>query len=145
MHGDHVGGLMVGDQMAFPNATIRADQHDADHWLSQTNMDKAPAGRKAVSRAMVFQMTYYVKAGKFKTFDGDTERVPSVKAIAAVVTPGHSIYMAIKAKMIFWGDLMHVAAVQLKIRYHDWLRYSDNKTRKAQRKKACRSPRKKAI
>jgi glyoxylase-like metal-dependent hydrolase (beta-lactamase superfamily II) len=34
MHGDHVGGLMAGDKLAFPNATVRADRHDADFWLS---------------------------------------------------------------------------------------------------------------
>jgi glyoxylase-like metal-dependent hydrolase (beta-lactamase superfamily II) len=26
MHPDHVGGLMAGDKMAFPNATVRADK-----------------------------------------------------------------------------------------------------------------------
>ena len=25
MHGDHVGGLMAGDKLAFPNAVVRAD------------------------------------------------------------------------------------------------------------------------
>ena len=29
MHGDHVGGLMAGDEVAFPNATVRADRHAA--------------------------------------------------------------------------------------------------------------------
>ena len=43
MHADHVGGLMNGDKRAFPNATVRADQHDADFWLSLANLDKAPA------------------------------------------------------------------------------------------------------
>ena len=49
MHADHVGGLMNGDKLAFPNASVRADQHDADFWLSQANLDKAPAeDRKSV-------------------------------------------------------------------------------------------------
>ena len=41
MHADHVSGLMDGDKMAFPNATVRADKRDVDYWLSQTNLDKA--------------------------------------------------------------------------------------------------------
>ncbi len=46
MHADHGGGLMNGAKLAFPNATVRADQHDADFWLSQANLDKAPADAK---------------------------------------------------------------------------------------------------
>lgn len=34
MHGDHIGGLTVNGQIAFPNAIVRAEQKDADHWLS---------------------------------------------------------------------------------------------------------------
>ena len=57
----------------------------------------------------------YVAAGKFKAFDGDTELVPGIKAVAARGhTPGHSIYK-VESKgqtLVLWGDLMHVAAVQ---------------------------------
>src|SRR5476651_2693232 len=43
MHPDHVGGLMAGDQLVFTNAVVRAGKLDADFWLSQANLDKAPA------------------------------------------------------------------------------------------------------
>ena len=46
MHADHVGGLMAGDKRAFPNASVRADKRDADFWLSQANLDAAPADAK---------------------------------------------------------------------------------------------------
>ena len=46
MHPDHVGGLMAGEAMAFPNAVVRADKRDADFWLSQANLDNAPADGK---------------------------------------------------------------------------------------------------
>ena len=42
MHADHVGGLMAGDKLAFPNAILRADQREADYWLSEANMNAAP-------------------------------------------------------------------------------------------------------
>ncbi len=38
MPADHVGGLVAGDKPAFPNAIVRADQHDADFWLSAANL-----------------------------------------------------------------------------------------------------------
>jgi glyoxylase-like metal-dependent hydrolase (beta-lactamase superfamily II) len=139
MHGDHVGGLMNGDQLAFPNAIIRADKHDADFWLSQANMDKAPAEGKGGFQGAMASINPYVKAGKFKTFDGDTELVPGVKAIAARGhTPGHSIYMAESKgqKLILWADLMHVAAVQFENPEVTIGFDSDSKAAKAQRKKA---------
>ena len=115
MHADHVGGLMAGDKLAFPNAIVRADKHDADFWLSQANLDKAPADAKGFFQGAMASMNPYVAAGKFKAFEGDTELVPGVKAVATPGhTPGHSIYK-VESKgqtLLLWGDLMHVAAVQ---------------------------------
>jgi glyoxylase-like metal-dependent hydrolase (beta-lactamase superfamily II) len=115
LHGDHVGGLMVGDKMLFPNATVRADQHDSDFWLSPANMEKAPAEMKRFFQGAMNSLNPYVAAGKFKSFDGSTDLVPGIKAVATPGhTPGHSIYMVESQgqKLALWGDLMHVAAVQ---------------------------------
>jgi glyoxylase-like metal-dependent hydrolase (beta-lactamase superfamily II) len=115
MHADHVGGLMAGDKLAFPNATVRADKHDADFWLSQANLDKAPADAKGFFQGAMASLNPYVAAGKFKAFDGDTELVPGIKAVATRGhTPGHSIYKVESQgqTLVLWGDLMHVAAVQ---------------------------------
>ena len=115
MHPDHVGGLMAGDKMAFPNAIVRADQHDADFWLSQANLDKAPADAKGFFRGAMASLNPYVAAGKFKPFAGNTELSCGIKAIGAPGrTPGHSMYLVESQgrKLMLWGDLMHVAAVQ---------------------------------
>ena len=139
MHGDHVGGLMMGDQMAFPNAIVRADKHDADFWLSQANMDKAPADAKGSFQGAMASLNPYVKAGKFKAFDGDTELVPGVKALAARGhTPGHSVYLVESKgqKLMLWGDLMHVAAVQFESPTVTIGFDSDSKAAMAQRQKA---------
>ena len=115
MHADHVGGLMAGDKRAFPNATVRADKHDADYWLSQANMDAAPKDAKDFFKGAMASINPYVAAGKFKAFDGDAELVPGVKAVASRGhTPGHTTYVVESkgATLALWGDLMHVAAVQ---------------------------------
>ncbi len=116
MHPDHVGGLMAGDAMAFPNAIVRADQHDADFWLSQANLDKAPADAKGFFQGAMGSLNPYVKAGKFKPFSGaSTELVPGITAVAAPGhTPGHTVYKVTSGgqTLMLWGDLMHVAAVQ---------------------------------
>ena len=115
LHADHVGGLMAGGQRAFPNAVVRADQKDADFWLSQKNMDAAPESAKGFFQGAMASMNPYVEAGKFKPFDGDTELVPGVRAHASRGhTAGHSTFSVESQgrKLVFWGDLMHVAAVQ---------------------------------
>jgi glyoxylase-like metal-dependent hydrolase (beta-lactamase superfamily II) len=139
MHADHVGGLMNGDQLAFPNAIVRADRHDADHWLSQANLDQAPAEMKGFFQGAQASLNPYVAAGRFKPFDGDAELVPGIKAVASYGhTPGHSIYKfeSQGQTLVLWGDLMHVAAVQfadpsVTIRFD-----TDSKSAAAQRKRA---------
>jgi glyoxylase-like metal-dependent hydrolase (beta-lactamase superfamily II) len=115
MHGDHVGGLMAGDKRAFPNAIVRADQRDADYWLSQANLDAAPADAKDSFKAAMVSVNPYVAAGKFKPFNGSGELVPGIKAVSTYGhTKGHTMYM-VESKgqtMAVIGDLMHVAAVQ---------------------------------
>jgi glyoxylase-like metal-dependent hydrolase (beta-lactamase superfamily II) len=115
MHPDHVGGLMAGDRLAFPNATVRADKHDAEFWLNQANMDAAPEDAKGFYQDAMASLNPYIAAGRFKPFDGDTELVPGIKATASRGhTPGHSTYVVESKgqKLVLWGDLMHVAAVQ---------------------------------
>src|SRR5450755_2145720 len=115
MHADHVGGLMAGDKLAFPNAIVRADKHDADFWLSQANMEAAPKDAKGFFKGAMASINPYIAAGKFMPFDGDTELVPGIKTMASHGhTPGHTTYLVESkgSKLVLWGDLMHVAAVQ---------------------------------
>jgi glyoxylase-like metal-dependent hydrolase (beta-lactamase superfamily II) len=115
MHPDHVGGLAVGEQVAFPNAIVRADQRDADFWLSQANLDKAPADSKGFFQGAQASLGPWAKAGKFKPFEGDTQLAPGVKALSTVGhTAGHTAY-AIESKgqkLVLLGDMIHVGAVQ---------------------------------
>ena len=115
MHPDHVGGLAADGKMVFPNATIRAHAKEGAFWLSQANLDAAPEANKGFFQGAMASLKPYVDAGKLKTFDGETELVPGIRAIPAIGhTPGHTIY-AVESdgnKLVVWGDLMHVAAVQ---------------------------------
>ncbi|MEO6277845.1 MBL fold metallo-hydrolase [Roseateles sp.] len=114
MHGDHIGGAGADGKAAFPNATLRLDKRDADFWLSPEQIAKGGDGAKAIAAIV----KAYADNGRFKPFDGSkdgVEIVPGVKAFPAYGhTPGHSNYVAESKgqKMMFWGDLMHVAAVQ---------------------------------
>ena len=139
MHGDHIGGLMADVRLAFPNSTVRADRREAAYWLSKEKMDAAPQdARSSFQRAMAV-LTPYVAAGRFKPFDGDTELVPGVRALPSHGhTPGHTTYVVESKgeKLVLWGDLLHVAAVQfgepsVTIKYDN-----DPKAAAAERRKA---------
>ena len=139
LHPDHVGGLMVDGKVAFPNAIVRADKHDADYWLSEDNMKKAPKDVQGFFQGAQASLNPYVKADKFKAFEGNTDLVPGIKAIATHGhTPGHAVF-SIESKgqkLVLWGDLMHVAAVQFPNPAVTIAFDVDSKAAAAQRRKA---------
>jgi glyoxylase-like metal-dependent hydrolase (beta-lactamase superfamily II) len=115
LHPDHVGGVANNGQIVFPNAVVRADKRDSDHWLSKESLDKAPDGMKGFYQGAQASLKPYVDGGKFKPFDGAGELVPGIRAVSTYGhTPGHTVYMVESKgqKLAVWGDLMHVAAVQ---------------------------------
>lgn len=139
MHGDHVGGLIQGGKIAFPNATVYAGKEDADFWLSAENLEKAPKEMKGFFQGAQLSLNPYVSAGKFKGLSGDAEIAPGVKAVAAHGhTPGHTIYVVESKgqKLVLWGDLMHVAAVQFPKPAVTIQFDTDSKAAAVQRKKA---------
>jgi len=139
MHADHVGGLVSNGKLVFPNAVVRAGKADADYWLSKENLDKAPEAMKDFFRGAQASINPYVAAGKFKPIDGEVELVPGIRAIPANGhTPGHTIYeVASKGqKLVAWGDLMHIAAVQFPDPSVTVQFDSDSKKAAVERKKA---------
>jgi glyoxylase-like metal-dependent hydrolase (beta-lactamase superfamily II) len=116
LHGDHMGGLMAADgKLAFPNAVLRMDKAEAEHWLSGEKMAKAAAEDQAGFKSAMATIKPYQEAGKLLTFSGPTQLQPGISSIATPGhTPGHSVY-AVESqgrKLLILGDLMHVAAVQ---------------------------------
>src|SRR5262249_7904085 len=139
-HPDHVGGLATPDgKMVFPNAIVRADTREGGFWLDKAQMDKAPADAKGFFQGAMASLNPYVAAGKLKPFDGETELVPGIKALPGPGhRPGHTIY-AIESqgsKMVVWGDLMHVAAVQFAMPTATMAFDTDSKAAMPQRQKA---------
>jgi len=114
IHTDHTGGLMVGDKMVFPNATIYVSKKEADFWFSEENEAKNPRLKKFFDEAHL-KVGPYLKAGKVKTFDYGAELFPGVLPVATPGhTPGHTFYQVSSKgeKIMFWGDIMHAAPVQ---------------------------------
>jgi glyoxylase-like metal-dependent hydrolase (beta-lactamase superfamily II) len=141
MHGDHIGGLVTNGQRTFPNAVVHADKHDADFWLSKAQLDKAPADAKGGIQSAMAAFQPYVDAKKFQAFEAGETVLPGIRTVPSHGhTPGHTIY-AVESKgqkLLLWGDLLHVAAVQfpeptVTIRFD-----SDSKLALAERAKALK-------
>mgnify|MGYP003444245841 FL=1 len=118
---------------------MRVDQRDADFWLSQANLDKAPEEAKGFFKGAMASMNPYIAAGKFRPFDGSSDLVPGIKAVASHGhTPGHTTYVVESQgqKMALWGDLMHVGGVQFARPFVTIQFDVDPKAAAAQRKRA---------
>jgi glyoxylase-like metal-dependent hydrolase (beta-lactamase superfamily II) len=115
LHNDHVAGLVANSERVFKNATVYANKLDVDYWLSDSNMNAAPAEYKSFYQIARDGITPYINAGKFQTFEGNMSFLPGISGQEAVGhTPGHTMYLVESKgqKLLLMGDVIHVAAVQ---------------------------------
>lgn len=115
MHGDHIGGLTENGKAAFPNATVHGARQEADYWLSEANMNAAPAARKKTFEQVMAIFKPYVAAKRLQLFSGNVELLTGIRSVSAFGhTPGHTMYLVSSKNenLLLWGDLMHVAAAQ---------------------------------
>ncbi len=116
IHVDHSGGLVKQGKSVFSNATIHVNQKDIDFWLAHVQPSASDAGVITVNRPAFLAVKPYLEAGKVKTFLGETKLFPGISAVDfAGHTPGHSVFVLESngEKLVFWGDLIHMAAIQL--------------------------------
>jgi glyoxylase-like metal-dependent hydrolase (beta-lactamase superfamily II) len=115
LHADYVGGISPDGKIAFPNAIIRASKLDADYWLDDANDKTAPAFLRPIFKGDKASLQPYIAAGRFLPFEGGLELVPGVRAIP---TSGHMVghtFYEVETKgqkLVVWGDVVHVAAIQ---------------------------------
>jgi glyoxylase-like metal-dependent hydrolase (beta-lactamase superfamily II) len=116
LHKDHVGGIVTNGAMTFPNAIVRTSQTEADYWLNPANKANAPAFLSSFFDAASASLAPYIAAGRFKTFSGDTLIAPGIRSMVIPGhTPGHSAYLVQSGtqSLLVWGDIIHVAAIQM--------------------------------
>lgn len=115
IHSDHTGGLMSGDQMVFPNATIYISQPEFDFWMGAGNKEKSPERLAHWFDEALAKVGPYQKAGKVKIFSYGKAILPGITPIASPGhTPGHTFY-ALESKgekIMFVGDVIHAGTIQ---------------------------------
>ena len=71
MHADHVGGLVAGGNSRSPTPSCAPTSATPTSGSARPTWTRRPGRRRASSRARMASLNPYVKAGKFKPFDGD--------------------------------------------------------------------------
>lgn len=113
-HDDHMGGLVHGGQLTFPNATVHLSKADLDFFWDRENSKRTGYAMSYFDQAFT-ALEPCLKAGKIKTFAAKEEVLPGV---TAELHPGHtpgSTFYTLRShgqEIVFIGDIIHVAAVQ---------------------------------
>jgi glyoxylase-like metal-dependent hydrolase (beta-lactamase superfamily II) len=122
MHGDHIGGLLVGDKVAFPKAKIYLARQERDYWGSEEIMNTLPEGQQGGFRNAQKVLAAYGDAVQtFEPHELGSNLEPLLPGIGAIAafghTPGHTLYMLESegAKLLIWGDLTHAMAIQMPV------------------------------
>lgn len=104
-HGDHVGGLVANNALAFPNAAIHIQAAEWAAFKAQAQM--APLTSVIASKVVEFQP--------------GADLVPGVKAVDIKGhTPGHSGYLITSGdeSLLYVGDTMHHYVIS--VQQPDW-------------------------
>jgi len=121
MHGDHIGGLLRGDQASFPNATLYVAKPEYDYWTNDELINQMPENNRGGFLAAKKAVAAY--KDRLNLFEPDKINspynkilYPGIKAFAAYGhTPGHTVFLleSNNEKLLIWGDLAHAMAVQM--------------------------------
>ena len=124
----------------FPNAVVRADAREAGHYLSREKLAAAGAEKPDLESAIA-ALDPYVQSNRFRPFDGAAELVPGIRALPAHGhTPGHTVYLVESdgERLVLWGDLVHIAAVELPLPTATMAYEADSAQARANRLRALR-------
>ena len=119
LHPEHALGISGGQgspSIVFPNAEIVLNAIEHDFWLDDANIPRVPQGMPFVEGARAAIAPY--RGDRIRRYPGgrDVEVIPGVTAVPAYGhTAGHTTYRITSgdAVMHVWGDIVHLAAVQL--------------------------------
>lgn len=115
LHSDHIGGLLDNDgHVIFKNATIYINEKEKAYWVNPEIIKNSPDSAKA--SFMLVEKTLKAYGDKIKLFEFTNGSVVNNFNVidASGHTPGHTAFAfdAGGQKLMFWGDIVHGAALQ---------------------------------
>jgi glyoxylase-like metal-dependent hydrolase (beta-lactamase superfamily II) len=114
MHPDHSNGLVdAAGNAVYPNAEIVAHETEARFWLDREELatDSERVKRNTAASRRVFS-AYRDRLRRVR----DGEALPGVAAFMQPGhTPGHTAWLVQSGaeSVLFWGDIVHLAAIQI--------------------------------
>lgn len=139
IHIDHASGVSDGKNMLFPNATVHINKKDLDFWKQHEQRVAGEAEGIMLNRPAYLMLKPYINSGKIITFGDGDEIIPGIRAMEyAGHTSGHTVFLLENSdkKLAFWGDLIHIPAVQFEHPDMEMEFDFDKPAGKIQRKKA---------
>lgn len=113
MHPDHIGGLLPGGAVAYPNATVHVSEADLAFWTDESIAAKAPDGFKPFFARCAATAAAY--GDRITPFAGDVEVLPGITAVAL---PGHTVghtgfrLVSGEADILVFGDAVNSSVLQ---------------------------------
>ncbi|KAA6350681.1 Ribonuclease BN [termite gut metagenome] len=117
MHGDHIGGLLIDGEKAFPNSQLILSEAEYAYWTSNEEMNKLPENRRG--NFLSAQGVVKAYAGQLQLIQPEKLQEKSSDDIYIIEayghTPGHvaCLLKSGNEQLLIWADLIHVPAVQL--------------------------------
>jgi glyoxylase-like metal-dependent hydrolase (beta-lactamase superfamily II) len=114
MHPDHSNGLLdAAGNAVYPNAEIVAHETEARFWLDREELatDSERVKRNTAASRRVFS-AYGDRLRRVR----DGEALPGIAAFMQPGhTPGHTAWLVRSGSesVLFWGDIVHLAAIQI--------------------------------
>ena len=120
LHVDHAAGLRDADGRAtFPNAELLIPEAEAAFWLDPGLPSRAPELMQPMITNAAASLAPY--RGRTTLFSPGHQVAPGVTSVPLPGhTPGHTGYLIERGgeRLLIWGDIIHVAALQL--RHPEW-------------------------
>lgn len=116
LHSDHAMGLTdVAGKPRFPGATVWVAGPEAAYWHDPKTLASAQERKKRYIKALDRALLPYAAGGRLRRFDPDQAPIAGVTVVPLFGhTPGHCGFrLGVGGRtVLFWGDTVHVAAVQ---------------------------------
>jgi glyoxylase-like metal-dependent hydrolase (beta-lactamase superfamily II) len=112
MHTDHIGGLLVGDEPAYPRASVMVAAREVAYWRDRSNQDSSP-----VTTRDAFDVAKKVAAAYGQRFVAFDEPRPDLRNQAHHASRSHAGSHGLRDRwrlrdVVIWGDICHVPEVQ---------------------------------
>jgi len=116
MHGDHIGGLLQGEERAFPKAKLMVSGPEIDWWVAFAQSSPQNSNEFLAVNAALVLAVVAAYGDDIQPFAFGDSVLPGVTALdAAGHTPGHTVFQltAGKETLFIIGDLLHAMNLQL--------------------------------